>query len=604
MNEALLVSSIRQHELTEQAQEAEAALRDSEQQLAAELADTKFLLGISAELHQDDEGLYEKIMDAAVAIMRSDFASMQMLYPDRGPGGELRLLAFRGFSPQAARFWEWVRADSESTCGEALRTRQRVVAPNIEKSGNIVGGEDLATYRQTGIQACQTTPLLSRNGTLVGMISTHWNRPHQPSERELRLLDVLARQAADLIERKHTEEQLRLAKRQADEANLAKDMFLATLSHEMRTPLSAIVGWMHILRGGTASGCGEAELNEGLDVIDRNARAMVQLIDDVLDVSRIVSGKVRLEIRPCDLHAVVRAGIDVVRSAAQAKDIKLRLELDPAASAVSCDSGRMQQVVWNLLSNAVKFTPKGGTVRVTLAREQADIRIAVSDSGQGIAANLLPYVFDRFRQADSSTRRQFGGLGLGLSIAKHLVELHGGTIQAESAGEGQGATFTVLLPIRAVRIDEGGDEQGTDEAQEFATNGPPIVRLDALRVLVVDDDPDARRLLVKVLQQAGAVVTAAAGVAEAIDSLPTANPQVLISDLGMPDQDGFDLISQIRAGGHLAKDLPAVALTAFVRKQDRRQALLAGFQMHVPKPVDPHDLTAAIASLAGRTGMK
>jgi PAS domain S-box-containing protein len=389
----------------------------------------------------------------------------------------------------------------------------------------------------------------------------------------------------------------REARQQAHEANLAKDMFLATLSHEMRTPLSAIVGWMHILRGGTESGCSPAELNEGLEVIDRNAQAMLQLLNDVLDVSRIVSGKLRLEVGPSELTQIIRDGIDVVRSATQAKEIELSADLDPSASATSCDAARMQQVVWNLLSNAIKFTPKGGKVHVTLQRAGSDLRIAVSDNGQGISPELLPFVFDRFRQADGSTRRQFGGLGLGLSIAKHLVEMHGGTIRAESAGEGQGATFTVLLPIRAVRVDECEDESPADDP---ARTGPPLARLNTVRVLVVDDEPDARRLLAKTLQQAGAIVTTAASAAEAIAALPDANPDVLVSDLAMPEQDGFDLIRRIRADGHHAKDLPAVALTAFVRPQDRRQALLAGYQMHLPKPVDPHDLTASIATLAGR----
>jgi PAS domain S-box-containing protein len=408
--------------------------------------------------------------------------------------------------------------------------------------------------------------------------------------------------ARDITDRKRAEQQLRQAKQEADEANIAKDMFLATLSHEMRTPLSAITGWMHILRGGKQAGCSDAELNEGLDVIDRNSQTMVQLINDVLDVSRIISGKLRLDVRPYELDEIIRNAIDVVRPAAQARDIKLGVEFDPAANAVSCDAARMQQVVWNLLSNAIKFTPKGGVVRVTLDRTQSDFRIAISDNGQGIAPDLLPYVFDRFRQADSSTRRQLGGLGLGLSIAKHLVEMHGGTIRADSPGEGRGATFTVLLPIRAVRTDEAGDVPPGEEFERCAKNGQPLVRLDALRVLVVDDDPDARRLLTKLLQQTGAVVTAAASAAAAMEMLPKVDPEVLVSDLGMPVQDGFDLIRQVRARGHQAKDLPAVALTAFVRKQDERQALLAGFQMHVPKPVDPHYLTAVIASLAGRTG--
>ena len=392
---------------------------------------------------------------------------------------------------------------------------------------------------------------------------------------------------------------------EAEAANRAKDVFLATLSHEMRTPLNAIVGWISILR---QEGAGTKHLQQGLEVIERNTRAQVQLIDDVLDVSRIVSGKLRVNIRACELTDVITAGVDVVRPAAEARGITINLELDDSASRTSCDSTRMQQVVWNLVSNAVKFTPKGGRVDVTLRREQSSLQIQVSDSGQGISADLLPRVFDRFRQADSSTRRQFAGLGLGLSIVKYIVEAHGGTVAAASPGEGQGATFTVRLPIRAVRINEDADGEaiassaGERELEDGVAVGArvPLVRLDGLRVLVVDDEADARQVLVMVLEQAGAIVTAAGSARDAIEALVEARPDVLVSDLGMPDRDGFDLIRQVRDEGHDASGLPAVALTAFVQKDDARLALLAGFQVHVPKPVDPHELTFVIARLVGR----
>lgn len=395
------------------------------------------------------------------------------------------------------------------------------------------------------------------------------------------------------------------ARTDADAANRSKDLFLATLSHEMRTPLNAIVGWMSILR---REGCNDEDLHEGLDVIDRNTRVQVQLIDDVLDVASIVSGKLRLEINPCDLTAVVKAGIDVLRPAAEAKNITLKVELDPGATNATCDPVRIQQVVWNLAANAVKFTPKGGTVSVGLWREHSELKIRVTDSGQGISADLMPFVFDRFRQADSSTRRKFGGLGLGLSIVKQLVELHGGAVEASSAGEGRGSTFTVTLPVCAVTLAE--HERSAKPGEKGSKTGAaalvPVVRLDGLRILVVDDEPDARRLLVRELAQAGATVATAGSAAEAMAALKQGGadtrPHVLISDVGMPDENGFDLIKQVRSAGHTARDLPAVALTAFVQKEDRRQVLLAGFQMHMPKPVDLHDLTVIIASLAGRTG--
>ena len=395
------------------------------------------------------------------------------------------------------------------------------------------------------------------------------------------------------------------SRRDAEAANRAKDVFLAMLSHEMRTPLNAIVGWLSILRNEDFE---KEHLQQGLSVIERNTKAQVQLIDDVLDVSRIVSGKLRMNIGPCELTDAINAGVNAVRSAAEARGITVGVQLDPSASSAFCDSVRIQQVVWNLVSNAVKFTPKGGRVDVTLSRDKSSIQIQVSDDGQGISAELLPRVFDRFHQADSSTRRKFAGLGLGLSIVKHIVEAHGGTVEANSPGEGKGSTFTVRLPVRAVRIGEderaAGIATGEREPEDGAaiTARFPPVRLDGLRVLVVDDEADARGVLVMVLEKAGAIVTAVGSVREALEALAGTAPDVLVSDLGMPDQDGFDLIRQVRDHGYDARDLPAVALTAFVQKDDARLALLAGFQVHVPKPVDPHDLTSVVASLAGRAG--
>jgi signal transduction histidine kinase len=383
----------------------------------------------------------------------------------------------------------------------------------------------------------------------------------------------------------------------AEEANRAKDVFLATLSHEMRTPLNAIVGWLEILRHGE---CSSDELAEGLAVIDRNTKAQVSLIEDLLDLSRIVSGKLRLEMRRCDLAEVIQASVDAVALTAQARGVSLDLHLGSSPGRVTCDANRIQQVVSNLLSNAVKFTQPGGTVRISLGWQDAMARVEVQDDGIGISPVFLPHVFDRFRQADDGTRRNVGGLGLGLAIVKHLVELHGGTAEARSPGEGRGSTFSVCLPIDAARTADAPDDPGGSPGQSPPTTASPPIRLDGLRLLVVDDEPNALRILARLLTGLGATVTTADGAAAAIGSLATARADVLISDIGMPGQDGYDLIREVRRRGLTAGDLPAVALTAFVDIEDQRKALATGFQVQAPKPVNVRALTATIASLAGR----
>lgn len=452
---------------------------------------------------------------------------------------------------------------------------------------------------ETGSIRFEDLPLQDRNGHRhpVEIVANIYQEDHWP------VIQCNVRDIGERVQFEREREALlvneQASRMEAEAANRSKDLFLATLSHEVRTPLNAILGWATILRGGK---CSEADLREGMEVIERNCKAQAQLIEDVLDVSRIVSGKLQLEMRPCDLTDVIKAAIDAVRPAADAKGIRFETTFDPAASRISCDSGRIQQVMWNLLVNAVKFASEAGVVRITLTQElPSTARIQVSDDGEGIGLKLLPYVFDRFRQADSTTRRKFGGLGLGLSIVKHIVEAHGGTVLAESAGEGHGATFTIRLPERAIQMDE------TDSGVRSPSNEPALshiasIRLAALRVLVVDDDADARRLLIKVLGDAGGIVTAVGSVAEALAAIPTATPQVLLSDIAMPGQDGYDLIQKVRSAGYSAKELPAVALTAFAHKDDRLRVLRAGFQVHVPKPIDPHELIAVIASLAGRIG--
>ncbi len=395
----------------------------------------------------------------------------------------------------------------------------------------------------------------------------------------------------------------RAARAEAERTSHVKDEFLATLSHELRTPLNAILGWTQVLRGDPAN---PEDTEQGLLTIERNARAQNQIIEDLLDMSRIISGKVRLDVQRIDLAQVVEAAVETVRPAADAKGIRLQPVIDPQARTVSGDPNRLQQVFWNLLSNAIKFTPKGGRVQVLLERVHSHLEVNVIDSGEGIAAEFLPHVFDRFRQADASTTRRHGGLGLGLAIVKQLVELHGGSVHVDSAGAGQGTVFRVMLPLTAIQPDpEPAQEERRHPRSGLAPVSIPaeFLRLDGISVLVVDDEPDARALVKRLLEDRQASVRTAGSVAEAMNLFRAAPPDVLVSDIGMPEEDGFALIRQVRA---LDRDrggtTPAIALTAYARSEDRLKVILAGFQMHMAKPVEALELLAQVASLAGRTG--
>lgn len=401
----------------------------------------------------------------------------------------------------------------------------------------------------------------------------------------------------DLTERKQLENRLR---QQADElagANRIKDEFLAVLSHELRSPLNPILGWTQLLRSRKFD---PATTAKAIEVIERNAKVQIQLIDDLLDVSRIIQGKISLNVSPVNLVSTIEAAIDTVRLAAEAKSIEIKCLVDSTVGLVSGDRNRLQQVVWNLLSNAIKFTPNGGLVIIRLARDNSHAQIQVNDSGKGIKADFLPYVFDYFRQADASTTRKHGGLGLGLAIVRHLVELHGGTVFADSPGEELGATFTVKLPLMSIPT-KGRDSKEMSQTAEGAIaidNYPP---LEGLRVLIVDDEVDSREYLSLVLQECGAEVTAVASAIEAITTLELFKPDVLVSDIGMPGEDGYSLMRKVRARSpERGGKIPAAALTAYARAEDRTAALSAGFQIHIPKPVDPSELAIVVASLAGR----
>jgi CheY-like chemotaxis protein len=377
-----------------------------------------------------------------------------------------------------------------------------------------------------------------------------------------------------------------------------KDEFLASLSHELRTPLNAIFGWANILRTSDDPN----EIAEGLEIIERNARAQTKMIEDLLDMSRIISGKVRLNVQPVDLSNVIDAAVDSVTPAAEAKGIRIQKIVEPVAGPVMGDPSRLQQVVWNLLSNSIKFTPKGGRVQVILKLVNSHLEILVSDTGSGIRPEFLPHVFERFRQADPSTTRRHSGLGLGLAIVKHLTEMHGGEVQVASPGENLGATFSVRLPLAIVHQHDPSSADGGEHPH--ASGGLPAEcppGLDGARILVVDDERDSRGLVKRILEECQAIVTVASSAEEGLTELERDCPDILISDIGMPGTDGYQFIRKVRtlAEGRGAK-LPAIALTAFARSEDRQRAMLAGFDMHISKPVRPAELIAVVARMTRR----
>lgn len=409
-------------------------------------------------------------------------------------------------------------------------------------------------------------------------------------------LDITSRKNLEQ-ERAGLLERAEQARAEAVNANRLKDDFLATLSHELRTPLNAILGYGRMLRQGAVDAGRQAR---AFEIIERNAASLTQMVGDVLDVSRIVGGKIRLNVQAVDLPVVVEEAVATIRGAADAKGVRLQVVVDPAAGPISGDPDRLQQIVWNLLSNAVRFTPKEGRVQLRLERVNSHVEIVVSDTGMGVPPDFLPHVFERFRQADSRFSREHGGLGLGLAITRDLVQLHGGTIQAFSDGVGRGATFRVQLPLMSVHPTAGSHER-ENPAAEARPPMAPLKSLAGVRVLTVDDEADALTLVRDVLEAAGATVVMADSAAKALQALAHEIPDVMITDLGMPAMDGFALLDAVRASGDAAvRGIPVAALTAYARSEDRTRALRAGFQMHLSKPIDPAELVAAVSTLARR----
>jgi len=482
---------------------------------------------------------------------------------------------------------------------DAFLLHTGLAEPVGKTARELVLGLDEYWFRRYGtVAATGESARFENNAPAMGRwFDVFATRVGDPSLRQVGLVfkDVSARKRAE-EERERLLDSEQAARHAAEAANQLKDDFLATVSHELRTPLNAMLGWASLLRTGAVP---PEKTEQALETIERNARAQAQLIEDLLDVSRILEGKLRLEVQPTELSTVVEAAIETVRPAADAKGLRIQAALTSGATVMG-DAHRLQQVVWNLLSNAVKFTPRGGRVQIVLERVESSVELTVTDTGAGIDPAFQAHVFERFRQADGGSTRSHGGLGLGLSIVRQLIEMHGGTVSAFSEGEGRGSRFAVLLPLALGRRPAAIPHVMRQSLQERGYRCPP--ELDGLHVLAVDDEEDSREMLRSLLETCGARVTVTASVAEAFQRFCEAPPAVLLSDIGMPGADGFALIAKIRALSPAAGgDTPAVALTAYARTEDRAHCLLAGFSSHVPKPVEPLELLAVIASLARRT---
>ena len=551
---------------------AEAARRQREAEVIAEVART-----INAAL--DINAILPLVADAARSLTGADTASIALREASADK------LAFRYTSGQRYAGHDDVTLSPDAglsghviTTGRAVRCDDVSVEPTIEP-------EARALFEAEGIVTLLVAPI-AFGGRVEGLLYVANRRPTPFTPQDEDVVQRLADQGATALRNVALFAAEQSARSAAEAANRMKDDFLATVSHELRTPLTAMLGWIWWLRRGPID---EAVQVRALETVERNARAQAQLVEDLLDVSRIVTGKLRLDVRPVDLRTVIEAAIESVRTAADAKDITLQPHLPLGATVVPVDPDRLQQIVWNLLSNAIKFTPAGGRVDVTLEARPGEVSIVVVDTGAGISHDFLPYVFDRFRQAEGSSTRAYGGLGLGLAIVRHLVELHGGTVRAESPGEGGGTTFTVTLPARAIRK-VSSDDLGARRTGGDGHTTPRRRALEGVRVLVVEDAADTRELLVAVLSQHGASVVSAESVAAARDAISRGAPDLLVSDIGMRGEDGYTLIRDVRRRLDAVRTVPAIALTAYAGDEDRRRALREGYDVHVAKPIDPEEL--------------
>jgi PAS domain S-box-containing protein len=566
----------------------------------ASVNETLYRIGAALNTNLDLDTIFQRLTDEATKVCRAQFGAF-FYNVESAEHGSYMLYVLSG-------------VPRDNFAGFPMPRNTGVFAPTFSGE-SVVRSEDITKDPRYGnnapyqgmppghlpVRSYLAVPVTSRSGAVHGGLFFGHEEPGIFKARDERVLVAIAAQAAVAIDNARLLETVRRERVRAEEANRAKDLFLGSLSHELRTPLNAIIGWARMLRSGSLA---EEKRERALETIDRNARVQAALIEDILDLSRITSGKMRLEVAPVEVAPVVETALDTIRPAADAKGVRLQAVLDPDAGVVHGDATRLQQICWNLLSNAVKFTPRNGRVYVKLIRTDSQVELLVSDTGRGIPSGFLPWVFDPFSQADSTSTREHGGLGLGLAIVRHLVELHGGTVRAESDGVDKGATFVVRLPVAPVR------PAPPPAAPPVAVTSPPGLNLECppelagLRVLVVDDEADARDLIRTVLEGCNAEVTTAATAADAFQLFQTAPPDLLVSDIGMKGNDGYWLIHQIRQlPGDRGGRIPAVAITAYAATKDRTRALLEGFTNHISKPTEPQELLAVVAASVGRTSL-
>ena len=559
----------------------------------------------------DLQALVQAVTDAATQLSGAQFGSF--FYNTTDENGDSFLLYTLSGAPRQA-FEKLGQPRSTALFGPTFRGEAPIRIGDVRKDpryGTMAPHHGMPKGHLP-VRSYLAAPVRSRSGEVIGGLFFGHAEPDVFTERAERLVVGIAAQAGIAIdnarlyesaqraaeERNVLLESERAARAAAERMSSIKDEFLATLSHELRTPLNAILGWSQVLRNRGLND--PADLAKGLETIERNARVQTQLIEDLLDMSRITSGKLRLDIHTTMPVAFIEAAVETVRPSAEAKGLRLETFLDQSAGPISGDPGRLQQVVWNLLSNAIKFTPRGGKVQVVLERLNSHVEVTVTDTGIGIKPELIPHLFERFRQGDPSTTRHYGGLGLGLSIVESLVELHGGTVTISSPGDGLGTSVSVHLPVSAVHR-ASGEARLHPSASHAISAELTSVELQGVKVLVVDDQVDARELIERLLTDCGAVVLLAASADEALRLVREHQPDILVSDIGMPDADGFELLRRIRAlGADQGGKVPAIALTALARSEDRTRALRAGFVVHVSKPVDPAELIATVVSVAGR----